>query len=263
MQGFVTMEKKNQYRYFIRLAYNGTRYNGWQIQDNATTVQALVNDALSKIFRHEINVVGCGRTDTGVHARDFYIHFDLPYIIGIEEGQAYLKKFNGFLPPDISMYEIILVKEDAHTRFDAIARTYQYFISREKDPFNQDFSWFVYGDIDIDKLNEAANILFDYTDFTSFSKVNTDTKTNNCKVQFAHWEEKDNMLIFTITADRFLRNMVRAIVGTLLDVGRGKNDIAGLKNIIESKNRSNAGYSVPAKGLFLTKVKYPESLFSK
>ncbi|RLD55585.1 MAG: tRNA pseudouridine(38-40) synthase TruA [Bacteroidetes bacterium] len=255
------MENKKDHRYFIRLAYNGTRYNGWQIQKNAPSVQAVVNDAVSKIFQQEINVTGCGRTDTGVHARDFYIHFDLPYIIGKEENKTYLKKLNGFLPPDISMYEILPVKEDAHTRFDAIARTYQYFISREKDPFNQDFSWFVYGDIDIDRLNEAANILFGYSDFTSFSKVNTDTKTNNCKIKFARWEEKGNMLVFTITADRFLRNMVRAIVGTLLDIGRGKNDLAGLKKIIESKNRSNAGYSVPAKGLFLTKVKYPENLF--
>ena len=257
------MEKENQYRYFIRLAYNGTHYNGWQVQDNAPTVQAVVNDAVSKIFRNEINVVGCGRTDTGVHARDFYIHFNLPYIIGEHENQTLLKKLNGILPPDISMHELFPVKKEAHTRFDATARTYQYFISRKKDPFDQGFSWFVYGDIDIDKLNEAANILFDYTDFTSFSKVNTDTKTNNCKIHFAHWEEKGNMLIFTITADRFLRNMVRAIVGTLLDVGRGKNDLVGLKKIIESKNRSNAGYSVPAKGLFLTKVEYPENLFSR
>ena len=255
------MNTENRYRYFIRLAYNGTNYHGWQIQKNAPSVQAVVNNALSKIFRYEINVVGCGRTDTGVHAHDFYIHFDIPYIIDKKDKKTYLRKLNGFLPTDISMYELFQVKKDAHTRFDATARTYQYFISREKDPFNQDFSWFVYGDIDVDKLNEAAKTLSDYTDFTSFSKVNTDTKTNNCKIQFAHWEEKDKMLIFTITADRFLRNMVRAIVGTLLDVGRGKNDLAGLKKIIESKNRSNAGYSVPAKGLFLTKVEYPEVLF--
>lgn len=255
------MDQKNQYRYFIRLAYNGTRYNGWQIQDNAPTVQAIVNDAVSKIFRSQVNVVGCGRTDTGVHARDFYIHFDLPYFISKEDSQTYLKKLNGFLPPDISMYAIFTVKKDAHTRFNAIARTYQYFISRKKDPFNQDFSWFVYGDIDVYKLNEAANILFDFTDFTSFSKVNTDTKTNNCKIKFAHWEEKDNILVFTITADRFLRNMVRSIVGTLLDIGRSKNDLAGFRKIIKSKNRSNAGYSVPAKGLFLSKVEYPKDLF--
>lgn len=255
------MENTQNHRYFIRLAYNGTSYNGWQIQENAPTVQAVVNNAVSKIFRHEINVMGCGRTDTGVHARDFYIHFDLPYIISKEEEKVYLKKLNGFLPSDINMYEIIPVTENAHTRFDASLRTYQYFISREKDPFNQDFSWYVYGNIDVKKLNKAAEILFDYTDFTSFSKVNTDTKTNNCKIKFARWEEKGNMLIFTITADRFLRNMVRAIVGTLLDVGKEKNDLAGLKNIIESKNRSNAGYSVPAKGLFLTKVEYPKNLF--
>jgi tRNA pseudouridine38-40 synthase len=255
------MENIKRHRYFIRLAYNGSQYHGWQVQDNALTVQAVVNDAVSKIFGQQINVTGCGRTDTGVHARDFHIHFDLPYLI--QDKDTYLNKLNGLLPNDISMYEIIPVIENAHTRFDAISRTYQYVISRRKDPFNQDFSWFVYGDINLKKLNEAANTLFEYTDFTSFSKVNTDTKTNNCKIQFAHWEEKDNILVFTITADRFLRNMVRAIVGTLMDIGRGKTNIEGLRKIIESKNRSNAGYSVPAKGLFLTKVEYPNSLFQK
>ncbi|NOX46112.1 MAG: tRNA pseudouridine(38-40) synthase TruA [Chlorobi bacterium] len=257
------METGTTYRYFIRLAYNGGRYHGWQMQDNALTVQAVVNDAVSKIFGQQINVTGCGRTDAGVHAREFFIHFDIAYIIQKQDKETYLKKLNGYLPKNISMSEIIPVTENAHARFDAASRTYQYFISRKKDPFNQDFSWFVYGDIDVDKLNEAANILFGYSDFTSFSKTNTDTITNNCKIKFAHWEEKDNMLVFTITADRFLRNMVRAIVGTLLDVGRGKNDLAGLRKIIESKNRSNAGYSVPAKGLFLTKVEYPKSLFLK
>jgi tRNA pseudouridine38-40 synthase len=255
------LENKEFYRYFIRLAYNGSQYHGWQLQDNAITVQAVVNDAVSKIFGQQINVVGCGRTDTGVHAREYYVHFDLQFII--QDKDVYLRKLNGFLPNDISIFEIIPVIGDAHTRFDAISRTYQYVISRKKDPFNQDFSWFVYGDIDIKKLNEAASVLFDYTDFTSFSKVNTDTKTNNCKIKFAQWEEKNNLLIFTITADRFLRNMVRAIVGTLMDIGRGKNNIEGLRKIIESKNRSNAGYSVPAKGLFLTKVEYPKNLFSK
>ncbi len=255
------MDQKNRYRYFIRLAYNGGRYHGWQIQDNALTVQAVVNDAVSKIFGQQINVTGCGRTDTGVHAREFYIHFDLPYVI--QDKDMHLNKLNGFLPKNISMFQMIPVTENAHARFDATSRTYQYFISRKKDPFNQDFSWFVHGEIDVDKLNKAANILFGYSDFTSFLKTNTDTLTNNCKIKFARWEEKDNMLVFTITADRFLRNMVRAIVGTLLDVGRGKNDLAGLRKIIESKNRSNAGYSVPAKGLFLTKVEYPQNLFLK
>lgn len=255
------MENNNNHRYFIRLAYNGSNYHGWQVQDNALTVQAVVNDAVSKIFRHKMNVVGCGRTDTGVHAREFFIHFDLPYVI--PDRDSYLNKLNGFLPNDISMYEIIPVIENAHTRFDATSRTYQYVISRKKDPFNQVFSWFVYGKIDIKKLNEAANTLFEYSDFTSFSKVNTDTKTNNCTIKFAEWEEKNNLLIFTITADRFLRNMVRAIVGTLMDIGRGKNSIEGFRKIIESKNRLNAGYSVPAKGLSLTKVEYPKSLFLK
>jgi len=248
-------------RYFINLAYNGTRYNGWQIQDNAPSVQATINDAFSTILKKEINIVGCGRTDTGVHAKKFYAHFDLAKSFTTTEKNNIIRKLNGYLPSDISIISILPVTPEAHARFDAISRTYQYFILRKKDPFYKEYSYYVYGDLDVDLMNRGADILFEYQDFTSFSKTKTQVKTNLCKLKHARWEQKYHLLVFTITADRFLRNMVRAIVGTLLDVGRGKNSLSDLKMIIENKNRSYAGYSVPAKGLFLTEVEYPAEVF--
>ncbi len=260
---FHTFVKKNSVanRYFIHLAYLGHQFHGWQIQDNAPTVQQFVNEGLNTLLQTEINVTGCGRTDTGVHARNFYAHFDLENELSEEERINLCFKLNRFLPKEIAIYKIKEVPERAHARFDAKARTYKYFISRRKDPFLEDFSYYLYGDLDVDLMNEAAKEMMSYIDFTSFSKLHTQTKTNNCKVSHAHWEEDGHQLIFTVKADRFLRNMVRAMVGTLLDVGQHKISIEEFKKIIEGKNRSDAGYSVPAKALFLEEVDYPKGIY--
>ena len=252
---FASMQESH-FRYFIKLAYNGTHYHGWQIQENAPTIQALFNQALKHLIGEEVNVIGCGRTDTGVHAREFYAHFDLQHSISINL-QELLRKLNAYLPAAIRVYDLFQVEPDMHSRFNAISRTYKYYISKVKDPFDQEFSWFIYGDLQIDLMNKGAKLLLEYADFTSFSKTGTQVKTNICDVREAYWMEKDEKLIFTITADRFLRNMVRAIVGTLVDLGKGKISIEDFKNIIMSKDRSRAGVSVPAKGLFLNNIKYP------
>ncbi|MCF8299202.1 MAG: tRNA pseudouridine(38-40) synthase TruA [Saprospiraceae bacterium] len=247
-------------RYFIQLSYNGANYHGWQLQDNSISVQQVLNEAISLLLNSNISITGVGRTDTGVHAKEFYAHFDYENI-NEEQSKQLVYKLNKFLPNDISIKKIVPVKNDANARFDAISRTYKYYISLNKNPFFDLLSYYLYGELDVDKMNEAAKVLFDYNDFTSFSKTGTQVKTNNCKIYHAAWEQNDEMLVFTIKADRFLRNMVRAIVGTLLDIGRGKIDILEFRNIIESKNRSDAGYSVPAKALFLTKIEYPDSIF--
>lgn len=249
-------------RYFIHLAFVGTNYNGWQIQKNAPSVQETLNNGLKTIFRKTINVIGCGRTDTGVHAWQFYAHFDLDTKLTIKAINKSVDKLNALLPKDIVIFDLIPVTNEASTRFDAISRTYKYHIITSKNPFEEEFAYhFVLGNLNIDLMNKGAKILLNYSDFTSFSKLHTQVKTNNCKIYSALWEEKNKKFIFTITADRFLRNMVRAIVGTLIDVGRGKTSLKEFIDIIESKNRSNAGYSVPAKGLFLNEVKYPDSIF--
>lgn len=249
------------FRYFIKIAYNGKNYHGWQLQENAVTVQQVLENALILQLGMDIKTTGAGRTDAGVNANEFYAHFDVREKLSDIGNLVF--KLNNFLPSDISVYNIIPVKEDAHARFDAISRTYTYHLSRRKDPFKSELSYYVYGDIDIEKMNEAAGILFEYTDFTSFSKTGTQVKTNNCKISYAKWEQHGIMLVCTITADRFLRNMVRAIVGTLLEIGTGKLDVNDFRRIIESKNRSDAGYSVPACGLFLEKIEYPEGVFVK
>lgn len=248
------------YRYFIHLAYNGADFHGWQVQDNAPTVQQKINDALTVLLGEEVNVVGCGRTDTGVHAADFYAHFDFAKNFDPKERTDLVFKLNRFLPNSIVVFEVFPVKPETNARFDALSRTYNYYVSKRKDPFFDDYAYFLYGDIDIDLMNEAALAMMKYTDFTSFSKLHTQTKTNNCKIEHAEWKEEGHKLIFTIEADRFLRNMVRAIVGTLLDVGRKKITIDEFKQIIERKNRCDAGYSVPAKALFLEKVQYPSNI---
>ena len=242
-------------RYFIKLSYNGTNYHGWQLQQNAHSVQAELNDKLSTLLGENINVLGCGRTDAGVHAREFYAHFDVKHLPFTEKDLAY--KLNRFLPEDIAIHRIVAVDNELHARFDAVSRTYKYFIARKKSPFNSLFNYFFDGPLDIEAMRDASGVLLQYEDFTSFSKLHTQTATNNCKITTANWELINNELVFTITADRFLRNMVRAIVGTLLEIGKGKLKPEDMQRIIEARDRSQAGFSVPAKGLFLERVEYP------
>ncbi|MCD4731769.1 MAG: tRNA pseudouridine(38-40) synthase TruA [Bacteroidales bacterium] len=245
-------------RYFIELAYNGKNYNGWQIQENAPSVQQAINEAISVVLQKKINIVGCGRTDTGVHARQFFAHFDLEEVNKKLPVKSLINRLNGILPWDISIYNLFQVQPDLHARFSAIKRTYEYKLTRRKDPFDFEYAYYYPLQLNVGLMNEAANLLLTYSDFTSFSKVNTQVKTNICKIEKAYWQEEGQILVFQITADRFLRNMVRAIAGTLIDVGKGKISIQDFKTIIDSKNRSNAGFSVPAKGLCLTDVFYPD-----
>ena len=240
-------------RYFIELSYQGKNYHGWQIQPDVITVQEKLNKAVSKIFQLNIEVVGAGRTDTGVHASQMFAHFDLDKEL---KGDI-PHKLNSVLPPDIVVHNVFTVVDEKHARFDAISRSYEYKVWLGRNPFLLDFSWQIHSQRpDIHLMNEASKLLLEYTDFQTFSKVKTDVYTFNCDVTEAFWELKESELTFHISANRFLRNMVRAIVGTLVDVGLGKISIEGFRAIIESKNRSNAGLSVPAKGLFLTKIKY-------
>ena len=243
-------------RFFIELSYKGTNYHGWQEQPNANTVEAEINRALSTILNTNIEVIGAGRTDTGVHANQMFAHFDCDIDFDI---QNLMFKLNSFLASDIAIKDIFKVKEDANCRFDALSRTYQYHIIQKKDPFNKT-AYFLQNDLDIKAMNEACKYIIGKQDFTSFSKVNTQTFTNNCDVMFAQWEVVNTNLIFTIKADRFLRNMVRAIVGTLLDVGFGKIIAPDVAKIIAAKDRSKSGVSVPAHALFLTEVKYPNKI---
>ena len=254
-------------RYFIHLAYNGANYNGWQTQPGLPTVQQTLETALSTLQRQPIAVVGCGRTDTGVHASDFYAHFvSEELVVGSEE---LVFKLNNILPPDIAIFDIFPVADNAHARYDATARTYQYHVSDRRLPFRQGQYCRIYFKPDIDKMNEAARVLMEYEDFTSFAKLHTQVKTNICHLTEARWDfvpvssyelgirsEAEYEWVFTIRSNRFLRNMVRSVTGTLLDVGRGKLSIEGLREIIEKKDRCAAGVSMPACGLFLTKVEY-------
>lgn len=251
-------------RYFIQLSYKGTRYNGWQIQDNTPhTIQQELQDKIGMVLRENIEITGCGRTDTGVHAKDFYAHFDSPHAELHANPAQSVYKFNQVLSADIAIKKIWPVKEDANSRFDASSRTYHYYLHRQKDPFLTESSYFLPASLDMAAMNEAANYLREVQDFTSFSKVNTQTKTNRCQVMEAYWMTlSEHEWVFVITADRFLRNMVRAIVGTLLEVGRGKLSLHDVKTIIDNRNRSDAGASVPAHGLFLTRVVYPAHIFN-
>jgi tRNA pseudouridine38-40 synthase len=242
-------------RYFLEFAYNGTHYHGWQLQPNAATVQETLTKAISTLLRESIELVGAGRTDAGVHAKQMYAHFDYEKTIDIP---ILVQKMNSFLPIDIVVYNIHPVDAEAHARFDATARTYEYHMHLFKDAFSDDLSFYHFKPLNVELMNEAAKILFEYEDFECFSKTHTDVFTFNCTIYKAHWELKDNnKLIFTISANRFLRNMVRAIVGTLISVGLEKTTLTEFRTIIESKNRGKAGFSVPGKGLFLTKVTYP------
>jgi len=246
-------------RYFIYLSYNGTNYHGWQTQPNAITVQETLENALATVLRQKIEITGAGRTDTAVHAEQMIAHFDFPENFDAENT---IISLNSLLPADIAIRRIIPVKPDAHTRFDALSRRYEYRISFEKNPFKQDTVCRMFrSNLDFEQMNKAAQKLLNYSDFTSFSKLHTDVKTNNCKIAQAEWIETSEGWTFVIEADRFLRNMVRAIVGTLFEVGRGKISVEQFCEIIEKKNRSLAGTSAPAQGLFLVNVNYPQTLF--
>lgn len=247
-------ETQSVARYFLEIAFRGTHYHGWQVQPGAATVQAAVEKALSALLRHETRVVGCGRTDAGVHASQFFLHFDTATEPNADE---LVYRLNGILDPDIAAQQLLAVDDEAHARFGASERTYRYFIHRHKDPFLNDRSTFVHGAIDVSAMNEAAQILRETEDFKAFSKVNPDLNHHRCDVRHAAWIADGDRLVFEISADRFLRNMVRAVVGTLLEVGRGKMDRAQFDDVIASRERGNAGTSVDAKGLFLHRVKYP------
>ena len=246
-------------RYFIYLSYKGTAYHGWQIQPNGISVQEVLTKALFTVLRRKIEIVGAGRTDTGVHAKLMVAHFDfdgkLPKLTD------FTAKLNSLLPRDIAISKIVEIKTNAHARFDAISRRYEYHVITHKNVFKNEYAARLNGDIDFGKMNQAAATLKEYNDFTSFSKLHTDVKTNNCVIMQVGWTENDGEWIFTIEADRFLRNMVRAIVGTLLEVGRGKMTIEQFREVIEAKNRCKAGTSVPAQGLYLVDIQYPEEIF--
>lgn len=246
-------------RYFISLSYNGKKYCGWQIQPNAISVQQTLQEAMSTLMRQEIAIVGAGRTDSGVHAREMIAHFD--WDKNNFDGNDLCIKLNRFLPKDISIHYIKKVTTDAHARFSAISRTYSYCITPIKDPFLHELKYRISFEPDIQKMNHLCTILKETDDFTSFSKLHTDVKTNICNVKHAHWERVGDDFVFTIQADRFLRNMVRSIVGTLLQAGRGRLNETEFRQIIDAKDRSAAGESVPAHALFLEKVEYPQDIW--
>lgn len=245
-------------RYFIELSYKGTNYNGWQVQRNAPSVQGELQKALSAILRSQITVTGAGRTDTGVHASHYVAHFH--HEAGITDFPGLCYHLNALLPQDIAAKDIYQVRCDAHARFDALQREYKYYMLREKDPFRRETSWQYYVGLDIDAMNEAARWLLRFDDFTTFAKLNSGNKTNICNVVYAQWEDTGNGIVFTIRADRFLRNMVRAITGTLVDVGRGKLSAEGFRDIIAARDLSLSGTSAPAQGLFLSNIIYPEDI---
>jgi tRNA pseudouridine38-40 synthase len=245
-------------RYFIELSYLGKNYHGWQIQPNAVTVQEKINKAISLILCTPLLVVGAGRTDTGVHASHMFAHIDTDINIATDK---YIYRFNSVLPDDIVIESIFPVDNDAHARFSAIARSYEYKIYLGRNPFLLDSTWqFFKKELNVSKMNEAGALLKNFIDFKCFSKSKTEVKTYNCNIINAEWTQKGNMLTFHITADRFLRNMVRAIVGTLVEIGQEKSTVENLIKIIESQNRSMAGTSAPAQGLTLTAVIYPETI---
>ncbi|MDR1724081.1 MAG: tRNA pseudouridine(38-40) synthase TruA [Tannerella sp.] len=247
-------------RYFIYLSYLGTRYNGWQQQPNGVGVQMLVEEKLSMVLCNKVSVVGAGRTDAGVHARLMVAHFDA--VSEITDLHSLAEKLNNMLPGDIAVDKIVPVKDGAHARFSAVARTYKYYISDRKNPF--DSEWVVrmpLRKINFESMNDACHYLFDTEDFTSFTKLHSESKTNICKISEAEWHKDGERWVFTITADRFLRNMVRAIVGTLLAVGRGKISQEDFRRIIDAKDRCKAGTSAPARGLALINIVYPDNIF--
>lgn len=248
-------------RYFMELSYKGTAYNGWQRQDNVPTVQDTIETALSLKLRERIEVVGAGRTDTGVHALYYVVHFDCTAVI--DDSEDFIYHLNAILPADIAVRSLTPVGDTAHARFDAFSREYQYYVLPFKSPFRKEFSWQYYVGLDVEKMNEAAQLLTQSEDFTTFSKLHSNNATYLCDVSTAKWEWRGEELVFTIRANRFLRNMVRSIVGTLVDVGRGKMSVGDFGAALDSRDRSRASGSAPAQGLFLTDVIYPEDVFKK
>jgi len=244
-------------RYFIKLSYNGRAYHGWQNQPNAISAQEVLEEALSTLLKEKIAIVGAGRTDTGVHAKQMFAHFNTNVEFSLEE---ITYKLNSLLPKDIAIQDIFKVNDKTHARFDAISREYIYRISLHKNVFAFNDSYYFKQKLDVDKMNEASKILLNYEDFKCFSRSNTDVKTYNCNIMNAEWTLKEDELIFIIKADRFLRNMVRAIVGTMINIGIGKTSIAQFHDIIKSKDRSKAGASVPGHALYLTNIEYPKSI---
>ena len=250
------MESK---RYFIELAYNGSAYHGWQRQPNAISIQQVLEEALSKLKRESISLMGAGRTDTGVHARQMFAHFDVVEEIANPQELVFL--LNGFLKDDIAIKAIRRVQSDAHARFDATARDYEYHISTAKDPFNAPLHYYLKNSPDVELMNQAAKILLLHEDFQCFSRSNTDVKTFLCNIKNATWHQEGSSLLFSISANRFLRNMVRAIVGTLLEVGYKKREVKDIEKLIKSKDRGEAGFSAPAQGLYLSRIEYPDNIF--
>lgn len=246
-------------RYFIKLSYCGTRYNGWQSQPHigTSTIQTTVEDALSTYLRQPVSLVGCGRTDTGVHAKDYYAHFDTP---DLEDLLSIIYRVNKLLPPDIAIHNIIKVHDQAHARFDAISRSYEYYLHTSKSPFAHLSYYYVYDQPDLATLNEAAAIVLDYVDFTTFCKLNTDVHTMNCKITESYWEQRGDQYIFKISSDRFLRGMIRLIVGMCLQVARNKVSIEEVRSAITEKRRIGNDWSVPAVGLILCDIRYPFNL---
>lgn len=245
-------------RYFFEIAYNGRNYNGWQTQKNGIGIQTVVENAMTTLLQREIKITASGRTDTGVHCEQQFFHTDMDQPF---DADILRQKMNSFLPQDISIQSIARVREDASARYDAIERTYRYQITRKKDPFHVGFSWHFFKDVDVPTMNKAASLLRGEKDFECFSKVKTDVNHFLCEIKAAEWHERGEMLIFYITANRFLRGMVRSVVGTLLDVGTGKTPISEFESIIRSKDRKKAGANVPPYGLYLMGVKYPSNVF--
>ncbi len=243
-------------RYFVQLSYNGGAYHGWQIQPSGISVQEVLNKAFATILRQpDFSLTGAGRTDAGVHAKMMIAHFDVEEPLKIDIDR-FIQNLNSLLPLDVAIQKIWPVDSEMHARFSAKKRTYKYYLTLNKNPFTPALVSRIIGNLDFDAMNKAAKCLLNYKDFTSFSKLHTDVKTNNCNVTEAYWEEVDGMWVFTISADRFLRNMVRAIVGTLIEVGRGKLTVEGFCNIIEKKDRCSAGTSAPPQGLYLYDIIY-------
>lgn len=249
------------YRYFLQLAYNGSSYHGWQLQKNAHSVQGEIEEALYYVLnRTKVELTGAGRTDTGVHAKNYYAHFEIARNLSENDLRQLVYHLNHILPESIGIYNAFAVKPEAHARFSAISRTYRYFICRDHDPFKSGISYRLTVPLDVESMKSAAGIIMSYKDFTCFTKSGTNTSTNICSVYESKWETDTNMLIFKTRANRFLRNMVRAMVGTLIDVGKGKTTLKEFEHILEKGTRSDAGQSVPACGLFLEDIEYPETI---